>query len=124
MPQEDPSAVEVDSLPSYVERMDGLITPIVDDEDYGKYEPATWTNRYEQYPSRVWVGYKSRAWCCVEMYISSVAPLHPDCQRYFELTVARKGKSRRRGDRGRRERPRGPVRRRSLPRTPERGGSR
>ena len=65
MPQEDPSAVEVDSLPSYVERMDGLITPIVDDEDYGKYFPAVWTNIYEQYPSRVWVGYKGSPDCRV-----------------------------------------------------------
>ena len=63
----------IDSLPSYIERSDALLTPVVE----AKGEPKWWNsetfggygikNLFEEYGSKAWGIYKSRGWCRVSL---------------------------------------------------------
>jgi hypothetical protein len=86
MPQ-DGSVDEIASLPSYLERMDGIFTPIVDPDPFwvNMDNSAIKSSWFEDYNSRIWVSYTSRAWCRMEFFMNANAPLHPDCCSYYEL---------------------------------------
>jgi hypothetical protein len=82
----------IDSLPSYVERCDVLLTPLVEDEgaapwweNGGDSAMRRRKNLFDDYHSPAWIVYKNRAWCRLEFFVAANAPMHPDSQSYFLL---------------------------------------
>jgi AMP deaminase len=84
----------VDSLPSYIERCDALLTPVVEENpeqrwwtEEGGWRPFTDNkfNLFNQYASPAWIVYKNRAWCRVEFFVNGNAQEHYDCNDYFHL---------------------------------------
>lgn len=83
----------IDSLPSYIERSDALLTPIVEDQGAKQlWDAKTFqggiVNLFEEYGSEALAVHKSRGWCRVEVFIAGNAPMHADCNSYFKLQGA------------------------------------
>lgn len=84
----------VDSLPSYIERCDAMLTPVVeaegaekwwgDDASAEDYPPC---NLVDEYASPAWQEYKSRGWCRTEIFVAGNAPARV-VNPYFTLNGA------------------------------------
>ena len=80
----------IDSLPSYIERCDALLTPVVEAEGAKQWWNANTfkggiRNLFEEYGSPAWKTYLSRGWCRVEVFVAANAPMHPDCNSFLQL---------------------------------------